>query len=77
MSKLKTDFTQNQLDQLAKLITLVEDDEGQLYIKHVLGSVWGSVCGEVGGSVGGNVWGSVKGDVCGEVVGNVLNKTER
>ena len=51
MSKLKTDFTQNQLDQLAKLITFVEDDEGQLYIKHVLGSVWGDVFGEVVGNV--------------------------
>jgi hypothetical protein len=55
MTELKTNLTQDQLNQIHKLITFEEDSEGVLSIKHVLGDVKGSVLGDV--------WGSVLGDV--------------
>ena len=51
MPELKTNLTQSQLDQLAKLITFEEDEDGVLYIKDVLCSVEGDVYGNVATSV--------------------------
>ena len=65
--QLKTNLTQKQLDQLAELITFVEDDEGNIRIKDVKGNV----CGDVKGSVLGDVWGNVLGNVKGSVLGDV------
>jgi len=65
MANLKTNLTQDQLDQLAELITLQADDKGVLTILDVKGDIEGNVCGDVKGSVegsvGGLVWGGVKG----------------
>ena len=55
--QLKTNLTQKQLDQLAELITFVEDDEGNIVIK------------DVEGDVEGDVWGRVYGDVWGKYLG--------
>ena len=52
---MKTNLTQSQLDQLAKLITFKEDDNGVLTIQ----DVWGDVKGDVWGSVKGSVKGIV------------------
>ena len=60
---LKTNLTQDQLDQLADLITLQSDDEGVLTILDVKGDVLGSVWGNVEGDVWGSVWGSVAGSI--------------
>jgi len=46
---MKTNLTQSQLDQLAKLISFTEDDDGVLSIKDVSGDVKGSVWGSVWG----------------------------
>jgi hypothetical protein len=72
--KLETNLSQSQLDQLAKLITFIEDDDGNLHIRDVLGSVDGSVWGDVGGDVYGDVVGNVEGDVYGNVGGNIWGK---
>ena len=53
--QLKTNLTQKQLDQLAELITFVEDDEGNIVIKDVEGDVEGDVYGRVMGDVWGDV----------------------
>ena len=45
--QLKTNLTQKQLDQLAELITFVEDDEGGIQIENVKGNVRGDVGGDV------------------------------
>jgi hypothetical protein len=50
---MKTNLTQLQLDQLAKLISFNEDENGILTIQDVLG--------DVKGHVWGSVWGSVRG----------------
>jgi hypothetical protein len=61
--KLKTNMTQDQLDQIAELVTFIVDEDGKLYIH--------DVCGDVCGDVYGNVEGSVLGNVCGDVLGIV------
>jgi hypothetical protein len=53
MTELKTNLTQDQLNQIHKLITFEEDSEGVLSIKHVKGDVWGDVKGYVLGDVKG------------------------
>jgi hypothetical protein len=63
MTELKTNLTQDQLNQIHELVTFEEDSEGVLSIKHVKGNVWGNV----EGSVLGNVWGNVLGNVLGSV----------
>jgi len=65
--KLKTNMTQDQLDQIAELVTFIVDEDGKLYIHDVCGDV----CGDVYGNVCGNVEGSVLGNVCGDVLGIV------
>ena len=52
--KLKTDLTQDQLDQLIKLVTFTEDEDGKLRICNIYG--------DVEGYVGGNVLGGVTND---------------
>jgi len=73
--KLKTNMTQDQLDQIAELVTFIVDEDGKLYIHDVCGDVcgdvYGNVEGKVCGSVRGNVEGSVEGDVWGDVKGIV------
>jgi hypothetical protein len=71
MTELKTNLTQDQLNQIHKLITFEEDSEGVLSIKHVKGDVKGIVRGDVKGEVLGNVWGDVWGNVWGDVKGDV------
>jgi hypothetical protein len=69
MTELKTDLTQDQLNQIHKLITFEEDSEGNLRIRNVKGDVWGDVKGDVWGNVEGDVLGDVGGDVKGSVLG--------
>jgi len=63
------------LKELLKLVTVKENEDGDLCILdvygNVKGNVYGSVCGDVYGNVYGNVKGSVGGDVWGDVEGNV------
>ena len=71
---MRTNLTQNQLDQLAELITFGEYKDGVLFIKDVRGDVYGNVKGNVFGSVEGDVYDDVGGSVGGSVIGNVHGK---
>ena len=71
MVELKTNMSQDQLDQLAELITFTVDNAGTLRVEDINGSVWGNVGGDVWGDVGGDVWESVKGSVKGDIGGDV------
>jgi outer membrane lipoprotein SlyB len=71
MTEIKTNLTQDQLNQIQQLVTFEEDSEGVLSIKHVYDNVGGSVFGDVKGGVFGNVKGSVFGSVTGSVWGDV------
>ena len=76
MTQLKTNLTQVQLDQLAKLVSFKEDEDGVLTINDINGDVRGDVRGDVVGDVYGDIYGDAHGNVLGNVSGYVSGFVE-
>jgi hypothetical protein len=57
------------MEEVLKLVTFDRDEDGELFVRSVAGSVWGSVGGTVSGTVLGNVYGNVGGTVEGTIGG--------
>ena len=59
-------------NQIKKLVSFYQDNNGDWHINHVMGNIEGQLLG----SVRGNVWGTVVGNIHGELQGKVLNDTK-
>ena len=44
------------MEEVLKLVTFDRDEDGELFVRSVAGSVWGSVGGTVEGTIGGREW---------------------
>jgi outer membrane lipoprotein SlyB len=69
------DTAQESLDKISRLVSFIEDEDGDLQVQcvngDIHGTVWGNIHGNVYGFIEGNVVGGVDGYISGSVRGSV------
>ena len=64
------------MEEVLKFVTFGRDEDGELFLRSVLGNVNGTVWGNVNGSVEGNVYGDIGGTVKGTIGGRAWEWVE-